>query len=168
MSENNINPILKAFQEQKVSKLNTELIQAQKLVNLYRALYCFDDAFVEQYNQLLLSSSVEVRRLLSTLMGGNEVRSYFDFLQQRAHPDNNENSKSTNEVKGYLPNPEEDNHDTGDFVVSKEQWESMQAQQKSLSEQTQMLLQILQSKKGTAPVVPTSSQNYSEIVEDDL
>ena len=76
MSENNINPILKAFQEQKVSKLNTELIQAQKLVNLYRALYCFDDAFVEQYNQLLLSSSVEVRRLLSTLMGGNEVRSY--------------------------------------------------------------------------------------------
>ena len=173
MEETEVNPLLKAFQEQKVSKLNTELLEAQKLVNLYRSLHCFPAEFSERYNQLLLASTDEQRRLLTTLMGGGEVRSYFDFLQQTVL--HNQEDNNANSLKGYLPSPEMDqtsaiSGDGESVVVSKEEWQSMKEQQKMLLEQTQKLMQALKNNNSELNPIkqaPQAEQNYSEIIEDE-
>ena len=174
MFNENLNPLLKAFQEQKVSKQNTELLVAQRLVNLYRSLHCFKPEFVDEYNQLLLSATVEEKRVLSTLMGGSEVRSYLDFLQQQFHQNQNADSSQQNQNKGYLPNPDQDEvaSDTSENIhISKEEWHKMQEQQRLLMEQTQLLADSVKNVKQVAQGVEKQpmemGQNYSDIIEDE-
>ncbi len=174
MAETILNPLLKAFQEQKVSKQNLELLAAQRLVNLYRSLHCFKPEFVDTFNQFLLSATVEEKRLLSTIMGGGEVRSYLDFLQTQVHQNQEANGGQKNQEKGYLPDPEEDEavpESDGSISISAEEWQKMKAQQKALMEQTQLLANSLKgvnvSPKVSETPRPEISQNYSDIIEDE-
>lgn len=168
-----VNPLLKAFQEQKLTKANIELMQAQKLVNLYRALDCFQDGFADKFNEMLLESSVESRRMLSTIMGGSEVRNYLDFLEQQTnHTDEENNPNSSKQLKGFLPSPDMDESPTSNETVqiSRQEWLEMQEQQRNLMEQTKNLMSMVKNNSmgQSATVENTPVKNYSEIIEDDV
>ena len=103
-------------------------------------------------------------------MGGNEVRSYLEFLekQQPQSADVSSDSKQpTIAADGYLPSPESDlmGQNTSDTIsVPKEQWQQMQEQQRILMEQTQQLLKKM-NQQGTRSSAEMG--HYSEIIEED-
>ena len=178
--------LLERFKSKKAEKDSTSLQEARRLVNLYRSLSCFGNDFVDKYNQMLLTSKPNVRRLLSTFMGGKEVEDYLEFLEQNTHVSvsgKGENKSSTElpQNKGYLPDPDFDlgtKKEQGMISVSEKEWNEMQAQKDALVKQTQELLSALKKLEGnkfsspqaTAPNLSAtkspSFENYSEILED--
>ena len=163
--------LLKEFQKQKVSKESSVLQEAQRFVNQYRALDYLPSSFLQEFNAQLLACSPNVRRFFSTIMGGNEVLSYLEFLEKQIpQTENSENGENAGQsdivVDGYLPMPESDLmlSDLDDTIsVSKQQWDEMKAQQKTLMEQTQQLMRQIKSQQQGG----TSAQ-YSEILDDEV
>ena len=162
--------LLKEFQKQKVSQESSVLQEAQRFVNQFRALDYFDSSFLQEFNAQLLACSPNVRRFFSTIMGGNEVLNYLEFLEkqipQTENSENGENAGQTDiVVDGYLPVPESDLilPDSNDIIsVSKQQWDEMKAQQKALMEQTQQLMHLIKQQPGLV------SAQYSEILDDEV
>ena len=182
----NKNLLLEKFKNRQSEKDTIIFQEAQRLVNQYRSLSCFDAEFVEQYNQVLLNSSPAVRRLLSTFMGGEEVEDYLEFLQQNFHLQKDELNQKKNEEtknKGYLPEPENDiRTPNGSLSVSRSEWEQMRSDYVTLKQQMQLLLKKVGNPNQTGvetgnffdnkiSSVDTSQtrtvkENYSEIIEE--
>ena len=167
------NALLQEFQKQEVSQENEVLQAAQRFVNQFRALRFFKESFVQEYNTQLLNCSADVRRFLPTLMGGNEVRYYLEFLEkQQPHPtDNSENSDQSHiSADGYLPSPDSDNQlqgsSTDTVSISRDEFLKMQEQQKLLMEQTQQLLKRM-NQQGASSSGSSAVGLYSEILEED-
>ena len=165
--ENTATNLLQEFQKQKVSQESEVLQAAQRFVNQYRALSFFDPSFLQKFNTQLLACSPDVRRFLTTIMGGNEVLNYLEFLEKQM-PATSQNESDTNQpeiaLDGYLPMPESDLSLSDDDMisVSKQEWQELKAQQKKLMEQTQQLFRQLKNQ-------PASSMigGYSEILDDE-
>lgn len=167
--ENTATNLLQEFQKQKVSQESEVLQTAQRFVNQYRALSFFDPSFLQEFNTQLLACSPDVRRFLTTIMGGNEVLNYLEFLEKQMPAiSQNENESGGNQpeiaLDGYLPMPESDlSLSDGDMIsVPKQEWQELKAQQKNLMEQTQQLFRQLKNQ-------PASSifGGYSEILDDE-
>ncbi len=166
------NTLLQQFQKQKVSQESETLQAAQRLVNQFRSLRFLRESFVEEYNTQLLASSPDVRRFLGSLMGGNEVRNYLEFLEKQTHQqveDGENSNQSQISSDGYLPSPDNDlkmekNAPTG-ATVSLAEFEQMKEQQKILMEQTQQLLKKL-NQQGASSSGSSTVGRYSEIIED--
>ena len=167
------NVLLESFKNRHSEKETIFSREALRLVNLYRSLSCFGSEFVDKYNQMLLSASPAVRRLLSSFMGGEEVEEYLEFLQQHAHLSDSEVEKETTaavQTKGYLPTPDSDISKTrGDKNVSipQKEWENIQAEHLALKQQNQQLLQALSKQKESA-FNRNRVESYSEIIEDNV
>lgn len=168
--ENSATILLENFRKQKVSQESEVLQSAQRFVNQYRALNFFDPSFVEQFNNQLLASSPDVRRFFTSIMGGNEVLNYLEFLEkqqpQTLGQDSDNQSQMDIATDGYLPQPEADlssQSTSQTFTVTQEQWHSIQEQQKLLMQQTQQLMRQLngQSQTATTPI-----ERYSEIIDE--
>ena len=164
------NELLQQFQKQKVSQESEILQAAQRFVNQFRALHLLGESFVQEFNKELLACSPDVRRLFPSLMGGNEVRSYLEFLEKQ-QPQSTETSADSNQPSiasdGYLPSPESDlmeQNPSDTISVPKAQWQQMQEQQKMLMEQTQQLLNKM-NQQGTRSSAEMG--HYSEIIEED-
>lgn len=98
-----------AFLKQKDNKTNVAMQEAQKLINLYRALGVFGSEFIDQYNVMLLNSSDEVQMALNALVSGQEVRQYLEFLQQEENGGRTDKGADKNTVQtGWLPSPEDE------------------------------------------------------------
>lgn len=167
------NTLLQEFQKQKVSQESEILQIAQRFVNQFRSLRFFPESFIQEYNTQLLACSADIRRLFTSLMGGNEVRNYLEFLekQQPHHTDNSENSDQPKvTVDGYLPSPDLDlksSTGTSDATsISKEELQQIREQQKILMEQTQQLLKRM-NQQGTSSAGSSVVGRYSEIIEED-
>ena len=168
--ENTTVNLLKEFQKQKVSQESEVLQAAQRFVNQYRALAFFDPSFLQEFNKQLLACPPDVRRFLTTIMGGNEVLNYLEFLEkQMPQTSQSENDVGGNQpdiaLDGYLPSPESDLDlsDSNDMIsVSKQEWLELKAQQKNLMEQTQQLFRQLKNQSA-----PSTMGSYSEILDDE-
>ena len=186
------NILLENFKNRKSVKEGVAYQEALRLVNLYRSLSCFGNEFVEKYNQMLLSTSPAVRRLLNTFMGGEEVEDYLEYLEQNSHLSDQEVEQMTKEEvsnnKGYLPEPEKDivygekSSSQESSVVSQKEWEEMKKQKQFLMEQVQFLLKELAGSSQGGDFsnqkldslmasnrfkqVNNPRENYSEIVEE--
>ena len=96
---------------------------------------------------------------------------YLEFLEKQIpQTENSENGENAGQsdivVDGYLPMPESDlmSSDLDDTIsISKQQWDEMKAQQKTLMEQTQQLMRQIKSQQQGG----TSAQ-YSEILDDEV
>ena len=167
------NTLLQEFQKQKVSQESEVLQAAQRFVNQFRSLRFFPESFVQEFNEELLSCPPDVRRLLPSLMGGNEVRSYFEFLEKQ-QPHQSDVSQDSGQPQiasgGYLPSADTDlptQNDSGDTIsVSRAEFQKMQEQQKILMEQTQQLLKRMEQ-QGTNSGGSSVVGRYSEIIEED-
>ena len=163
--------ILQIFKDQRTAKNNLDVQEARRLVNLYRSLSCFGPTFIEQYNQMLLASKPGVRRLFGTFTGGMEVADYLEFLQQNVTPSSKEsqqNSTASTSKKGYLPEPSEDLvSGRSEKVNTDRELERLDEQQKILMEQMQRLLERVSTGETAKTAIP-SSDNYSEIVEENV
>ena len=96
-----------AFLQQRNSKGNATMQEAQKLVNLYRLLSFLGENFVDEYNAMLLNVSDEVLMTLNAIVGGQEVRQYFDFLtQDKRKEEMSDESETLSQNKGWLPSPQ--------------------------------------------------------------
>ena len=167
------NELLQQFQKQKVSQESEILQAAQRFVNQFRSLRLFDESFVQEYNTQLLACSPDVRRFLPSLMGGQEVRDYLEFLekQQPHNSDDSENpDQSSTMSDGYLPSPDSDLINAGEGVgtvrVSQSEFQQLQEQQKILMEQTQQLLKRINQQEA-ASMGEGVTGRYSEIIEED-
>ena len=167
------NTLLQEFHKQKVSQESEVLQAAQRFVNQFRALRLFRESFVQEFNEQLLACSPDVRRFLPSLMGGNEVRSYLEFLErQQPHPNKTEENSNQSQIAsgGYLPSPDSDlttQQDSSENAsVSRAEFQQMQEQQKILMEQTQQLLKRL-NQQGSSSVGSSAVGRYSEIIEED-
>ena len=176
--------LLQRFKAKKAEKDSTSLQEARRLVNLYRSLSCFGNDFVGKYNEMLLAIKPNVRRLLSTFMGGKEVEEYLEFLEQNAHLAVSETTQEgRGEVvpqnKGYLPMPDLDVgvNKTGEKMISvrEEDWNKLCAQKEHLVKQTQDLLNVLKRFEGSSfasvqgiatPSEKSAFETYSEIIEE--
>ena len=166
------NALLQEFQKQKVSHESEVLQEAQRLINQFRSLRLFKESFVQEYNNQLLACSADVRRFLPSLMGGNEVRSYLEFLEkQQPHKADKTEELDGSKIApdGYLPEPDSDLTTSDTFSqpgsISRDEFQQMQAQQKALMEQTQQLLKKVSQLSG-ASAGGNTVENYSEIIED--
>ena len=186
---------LKTFLDNKNTKANTALLQAQKMVNLYRALDDFGEEFVNQFNSELLEISENSELMLNALIGGNEVRQYLDYLRHTNTSDKDveQGDDQVVQPQGYLPGPEQDVDEKGDpkssNYVSQVDFEKFKAEQadlmRQLSEQllthqaqalAQAIKQLypnLENSQQTKPRATGSpyterytSSEYSEIIED--
>jgi len=184
---------LKAFLDNKNMKVNAAMQQAQKMVNLYRALDDLGEGFVHQFNAELLEISENAELMLSALIGGNEVRQYLDYLRQTHNMENDSDQDSSTvsiQTQGYLPGPEQDVGEEQDTnYVSRVDFEKFRTEQaeliRQLSEQlldhqAQALAQALKQlypnseptpavkshATGSAYTERYTSSNYSEIIED--
>jgi len=168
------NELLQAFQKQKVIRESEVLQAAQRLVNQFRSLRFFNESFIDEYNKQLLAAPPDVRRFFSSLMGGNEVAAYFEFLEKQiphAHQENEEGNHPDISAGSYLPMPEEDlsvNSMSSDSIsISKKEWEEMQTQQKFLTEQIQRLSKQLNISQEGSRSDRSFSRQYSEIIDED-
>lgn len=167
------NELLQEFQRQKVSQESEILQAAQRFVNQFRSLRFFGEAFVQEYNQQLLACPPDVRRLLPSLMGGNEVRSYLEFLEKQ-QPQQENSAEDSGQPKiasdGYLPSPDSDmavQGNSSDTVsVSRAEFQQMQEQQRNLMEQMQLILKRM-NQQGTTSAASSTVGRYSEIIEED-
>jgi hypothetical protein len=165
--ENTATNLLQEFQKQKVSQESVVLQTAQRFVNQYRALSFFDPSYLQKFNTQLLACSPDVRRFLTTIMGGNEVLNYLEFLEkQMPATSQNESDASQPEIAldGYLPMPESDLSLSDDDMisVSRQEWQELKAQQKNLIEQTQQLFSQLKNQSASSMI-----GGYSEILDDE-
>ena len=176
--------LLQRFKAKKTEKDSTSLQEARRLVNVYRSLSCFGDAFIDKYNDMLLHVEPNVRRLFGTFMGGKEVEDYLEFLEENAHLSVSEKGQNktvgVSQTKGYLPNPDSDDTATlkkdGTIAITEQEWKEMKAQNAALAKKTQDLLNIvtkLEEKNGSQVSVGRASmtksspfERYSEILED--
>ena len=166
------NVLLESFKNRHSEKETESSREALRLVNLYRSLSCFGSEFIDKYNQMLLSASPAVRRLFSSLVGGEEVEDYLEFLQQHAHLSDSEVEKETvNPIqkKGYLPSPDADVLKTGQggsVSISQKEWENMKTEYQSMKQRIQYLLKIFEKQGIAIPEQRFNPNNYSEIIED--
>lgn len=102
---------LEAFVFEKTQKVNDVLIEAQRLINLYRQLNVLGPDFVPTFDKMLLSSKPDVQLALSNLSSGDTVRQYLKFLQSRLHQNINQEEQENNSISedaaSYLPSPDE-------------------------------------------------------------
>lgn len=167
------NTLLQEFQKQKVSQESEVLQAAQRFINQYRSLRLFKESFVQEYNEQLLACPPDVRRLFPSLMGGNEVRSYLEFLEKQ-QPQQEDSSENLGQPKiaadSYLPSPDADvptQSGASDTVsISRAEFQQMQEQQRILMEQTQQLIKQI-NQQGTTSAGSTTVGRYSEIIEED-
>ena len=166
------NELLQQFYKQKVSQESEVLQAAQRFVNQFRALKFFRESFIQEYNEQLLACSPDVRRFFPSLMGGNEVRNYLEFLekqQQQTTDGTDKKNQSQIASNGYLPSPDLDlvreNSSSESTSVSKEEFQQMQAQQRILMEQTQQLLKKMNQQTNSSG--PSIEGHYSQIIEED-
>lgn len=103
------NSTISVFNKKRKEQGNDALMNAQRLVNLYRHASAFGDDFIQKFNQELLQASPEVQTVLSDIVGGNVVRQYYDFLKENATDIKSDNDKTALKKNGYLPSPDEDN-----------------------------------------------------------
>ena len=78
------NSVLEAFLNQRAKRQNSAIVEARKLVNLYRHLSLFGDDFLNQYNEMLMGATPEVQMVLPDIIGGTVVRQYLEFLKGRS------------------------------------------------------------------------------------
>lgn len=100
-----------AFNLQQQQRVDVAMVEAQRLVNMYRHIDSFGPDFTAQLDALLLEMGPDVQMALSNIQGGGVVRRYYDFLKEQnptiaTRIDNLEQKKV--EQVGYLPPPEED------------------------------------------------------------
>ena len=185
MAENK-NILLESFKNRQSEKNTFASQEALRLVNLYRSLSFFNPEFVEKYNQMLLASSPDVRRLLHTFMGGEEVKDYLEFLQQNARLSDvtsEQKQNPENQVPGYLPQPGSDvsseEKNDGKFFISQNEWEKLKQEHRVLEERLQQLLKggegtrnrsdlSQQSVVQKTSYTSSADKNYSEIIEENL
>lgn len=109
------NNSLDSFLKKKNTQENSSLEKAQRLVNLYHHLSAFGPEFNKEYTQMLLDAPSDVQTMLNSIIGGQIVRQYIDFLKKEQSTDNNYTSDDTPsfslENEGYLPSPDEDLND---------------------------------------------------------
>ncbi len=160
--------ILQHFKAKKSEKNSFAQQEARRLVNLYRSLSCFGDDFLNEYNQMLLDVKPNVRRLLGTFVGGEEVEDYLEFLHENAHLTKEEvkqNTENITQTKGYLPTPDMDVAltQTGDTItISREEWQKM----KERAEFLEKKLRTLTDASKTLKTAVSDFENYSEIIEE--
>ncbi len=108
--------VLDAFLKQRAKRQNNTVIEARRLVNLYRHLSLFGTDYLEKYNAMLMAATPEVQMALSDIIGGTIVRQYLEFLKGRAKQFNGDDIISEEEAKdayqyrheeSYLPSPDE-------------------------------------------------------------
>lgn len=108
---NNAANTLDAFVFEKTQKVNDVLVEAQRLINLYRQIKVFGPDFVSTFDKMLLSSKPDVQLALSNLSGGDTVRQYLKFLQNRMQQETDleesENNSISEDAASYLPSPDE-------------------------------------------------------------
>ena len=103
-----------SFIHQQKNRVDEVLVEAQRLVNLYRHADSFGEEFNQKLDDLLLNIQPEVLTALSDIQGGIIVRRYCEFLKDKLNPksdatDQAENAdEETFQQTGYLPNPEDD------------------------------------------------------------
>ena len=159
--------------------MNKLMQQAQKMINLYRALEDFGDDFVEKYNQELLQIPGNAELMLTALVGGVEVRQYLDYLRNQNDKNKHDNNSTSNErSRGYLPGPESDISASSDKekveYITQADFEKFKAEQTNLI--NQLMQRLAQKNETTAspssPVNPptehahTAAMDYSEIIEE--
>ncbi len=100
---------LEAFVFEKTQKASDVLVEAQRLVNLYRQLNALGKDFVPVFDQMLLTSKPEVQLALSGLSSGDMVRQYLKFLQSRKGENNidAESNVVSEDVSEFLPSPDD-------------------------------------------------------------
>ena len=102
---------LDAFVFEKTQKVNDVLIEAQRLINLYRQLNVLGKDFVPIFDKMLLSSKPDVQLALSSLSSGDTVRQYLKFLQGRLNKNSDQEQQENNSISedaaSYLPSPDE-------------------------------------------------------------
>lgn len=113
IQEQELNNSLQAFLEKKGPQENSALEQAQRLVNLYHHLSAFGSDFTKEYNKMLLEASPDVQTMLGSIIGGQNVREYLDFLKKKQIEPTNKSEKNaedsdTSLSEGYMPTPEND------------------------------------------------------------
>ena len=109
------NTILDAFLKQRAKRQNSAIVEARKLVNLYRQLSLFGDDFLDSYNQMLLDAMPEVQMALPDIVGGAVVRQYLEFLKGRAKQSDTDaiseeaavDAYQYRHAESYLPTPDE-------------------------------------------------------------
>ena len=171
--ENSGLALLESFQKQKVSQESEVLQEAQRFVNQYRSLRYFDSSYIHVFNSQLLACQPNVRRFFTSIMGGNEVLSYLEFLEKQQPKPSSENGEDSSQLDiatdGYLPLPESDlisEAGTGMISVPKEEWVALKEQQRILMEQTNQLLHQLKNQRISSSGTAVSG-DYSEIVSDE-
>ncbi len=160
--------LLQHFKAKKSEKNSFAQQEARRLVNLYRSLSCFGDDFLNEYNQMLLNIKPNVRRLLGTFVGGDEVEDYLEFLHENAHLSDdevNQNIEQVSQKKGYLPTPDMDPNSTqgsDKIMVSKEEWQKMKERAEFLEKKLRTLTDVSKTLKTAV----SDFENYSEIIEE--
>lgn len=108
--------VLDAFLKQRAKRQNNTIIEARRLVNLYRHLSLFGADYLEKYNAMLMETTPEVQMALSDIIGGTIVRQYLEFLKGRAQKNDTDMVISDEEAndayryrheESYLPSPDE-------------------------------------------------------------
>ncbi|MBR4927793.1 MAG: hypothetical protein IKY98_05660 [Alphaproteobacteria bacterium] len=108
--------VLDAFLKQRAKRQNNTVIEARRLVNLYRHLSLFGADYLEKYNAMLMAATPEVQMALSDIIGGTIVRQYLEFLKGRAQKNETNEAISDEEAgdayryrheESYLPSPDE-------------------------------------------------------------
>lgn len=103
---------LSQFVAETQTKKDEVMVEAQRLINLYRQLSVLGDDFVPKFDAMLLSASPEVHLALSSLSSGDSVRTYLKFLQDKqgghvATDEQAEEESETQQIEGYLPSPDD-------------------------------------------------------------
>ena len=176
-----------SFLKQRNSKTNAAMLEAQRLINLYRVLGVFSPDFVDEYNAMLMNCSDEVQTALTALIGGPEVRQYLEFLKTEEHKDDEQKSDAqTSQQTGWLPSPDQeigrDASVPGD--VSESKWRELVKEQEAKMTQmiedlrkeqnenlTRLMNQLsasLQAQRQAAPSAAPKAPpaRYSEIIEE--
>ena len=103
-----------SFIHQQQNRVDKVLVEAQKLVNLYRHADAFGEEFNSKLDNLLLNIKPEVLTALSDIQGGLVVRRYCEFLKDKLNPNpdaahrTDGSGEETSPQTGYLPNPDDD------------------------------------------------------------
>lgn len=94
------------FKAQLHQKVDGNVKEAKKLVNLYRHLDFFGQDFIPQLNKMILQASPEVKAILPSIMGGGEILDYAEFISHKSqHAVENEGGDSA--LATYLPDPDQ-------------------------------------------------------------
>ena len=176
-----------SFLKQRNNKTNAVTQEAQRFVNLYRALNDFGTDFVDQYNAELKGVSDDVYTALQSLVAGQEVRQYLDFLRLKDKTGDGSEDQSEIKQTGWLPSAEQEQVSSvggSSGGISVAEWnafiteqnerfskvvaELKEEQNKTLTRLMDQLSISLQNKaqeaSKVAPKAPTPQ--YSEIIEE--